>query len=57
MRLLAAMHVEPDMSTPFSRQVSQLKDKDINPFTKPSTQNVSCLQEMQCHTWIRVAGN
>ena len=53
MRLLAAMHVEPDMSTPFSRQVSQLKDKDINPFTKPSTQNVSCLQDVQGQRWSR----
>jgi hypothetical protein len=31
---------------PLTRQDSQWRDKASNPPTKPSTQNVSCLQEV-----------
>ncbi|KRY94069.1 hypothetical protein T11_2973 [Trichinella zimbabwensis] len=32
---------------PEARQDSQWRDKDSNPPTKPSTQNLSCLQDVQ----------
>ena len=39
---------------PVARQDSQWKDKDSNPPTKPLTQNVSCLQNVQAQRQSRV---
>ena len=38
-------------------QDSQYRDKDSNPPTKPLTQNVSCLQDVQEQRWSRDRGN
>jgi hypothetical protein len=44
---LAVGDMDPGVATSVARQDFQWKDKDSNPPTKPSTQNVSCLQEVQ----------
>ena len=54
---LAVIHstgvTEPEEVPSVARQEPQWSDKDTNPPTKLSAQNLSCLQEMQGLKWIK----
>ena len=55
---LAEMHssgdIESAKATCIARQDTQERDKDTNSPTKLSTQNVSCIQEMQGQRWTEM---
>jgi hypothetical protein len=43
--------MKPEETTSAARQDSQWRDKDTNPPIKLSTQNSSCLKEVQGQKW------
>jgi hypothetical protein len=47
LRCLVVVDIDPEVATSYSQHNSQWKYKETNPPTKPSTQNVSCIKDIQ----------